>query len=107
MLSDKQKRTIYDQFGEEGLKGGGPAPSAGTAGGFPAGFGGFPGGGGTTFTFTSGGPGGFGGRSQFNPTDPQKIFEYVYHSIVTCAPRLLTFVPGKCLGVVGCLVAVV
>ncbi|TFY76668.1 hypothetical protein EWM64_g7347, partial [Hericium alpestre] len=24
VLSDKQKRTIYDQFGEEGLKGAGP-----------------------------------------------------------------------------------
>lgn len=78
VLSDKQKRTIYDQFGEEGLKGGGgPPPGAGGPGGF-AGFSGFPGGtssgfpGGTTFTFTSGGPGGRGG---FSPTDPNKIFE--------------------------------
>ena len=52
MLSDKQKRTIYDQFGEEGLKGGGgPPPGAGGPGGFSS-FGGFPGG--TSFSFTSG-----------------------------------------------------
>ncbi|EKM78983.1 hypothetical protein AGABI1DRAFT_75567 [Agaricus bisporus var. burnettii JB137-S8] len=74
VLNDKQKRTIYDQFGEEGLKGGG-GPTPGAAGGFPGGFGGVPGGGGTTFTFTSGGP---GGRNQFNPTDPQKIFEQMF-----------------------------
>ena len=75
VLSDKQKRAIYDQFGEEGLKGGGPAPGAGSPGGFP-GFSSFGGPGGTTFTFTSG-PGGFGGGSRggFNPTDPNKIFE--------------------------------
>lgn len=77
VLSDKQKRTIYDQFGEEGLKGGGgPPPGAGTgpSGGFP-GFSGFPGGGGNTFTFTSG-PGGFGGgRGGFSPSDPNKVFE--------------------------------
>ena len=48
MLSDKQKRTIYDQLGEEGLKGGGvPPQGAGGPGGFSS-FGGFPGG--TTFT---------------------------------------------------------
>ncbi|PSS36760.1 hypothetical protein PHLCEN_2v1391 [Hermanssonia centrifuga] len=77
VLSDKQKRTIYDQFGEEGLKGGGgPPPGAGGAGGFP-GFGGsgFPSGGSTSFSFTSGGPGGFGRSGGFSPTDPNKIFE--------------------------------
>ncbi|KAI0925565.1 hypothetical protein AcV5_008270 [Taiwanofungus camphoratus] len=80
VLSDKQKRAIYDQFGEEGLKGGGaPPPGAGGPGGF-SGFSGFPGGGGTTFTFTSSpGSGGFGGgRSGFSPTDPQKIFEQIF-----------------------------
>jgi DnaJ family protein B protein 4 len=73
VLSDKQKRTIYDQFGEEGLKGGGgPPPGAGGPGSF-SGFSGFPGG--STFSFTSG-SGGFGGGSRgFNPTDPNKIFE--------------------------------
>ncbi|EIW84303.1 DnaJ-domain-containing protein [Coniophora puteana RWD-64-598 SS2] len=73
VLSDKQKRGIYDQFGEEGLKGGGGGPSPGAGGGFQS-FGGFPGGGGgSTFTFTSGGPGG-----GFAPTDPQKIFETMF-----------------------------
>lgn len=73
VLSDSNKRAIYDQFGEEGLKGSGPSPGAG---GF-SGFSGFPGGGNTTFTFTSNGPGGFGSGG-FAPTDPQKIFEYVF-----------------------------
>lgn len=54
VLSDKQKKTVYDQYGEEGLKGGGPPPPG--AGG-PGGMGGFPGGafggaGGPTFTFS-------------------------------------------------------
>ncbi|KNC99329.1 uncharacterized protein SPPG_05577 [Spizellomyces punctatus DAOM BR117] len=81
VLSDKQKRTIYDQFGEEGLKGGmpegGPAGAGGFAGGFPgfAGFGGgFPGGGagGRTFVFNTagGGPGGGGGAGGFRPFTP-------------------------------------
>ncbi len=37
VLSDKQKREIYDRYGEEGLKMGGPPPSAdgAGAGGFP------------------------------------------------------------------------
>lgn len=74
VLSDGQKRTIYDQFGEDGLKGGGgPSPGASGAGGFPGGFSGFSGAGGTTFTFTTNGPG--GGRGGFAPTDPNKIFE--------------------------------
>ncbi|KAF9476227.1 DnaJ-domain-containing protein [Pholiota conissans] len=85
VLSDSQKRAIYDQFGEEGLKGGGgPSPGAGGPGGF-SGFSGFPGAsgpGGTTFTFTSGGPGGsFSSRGGgFNPSDPQKIFEQMFGS---------------------------
>lgn len=82
MLSDPQKRTVYDQFGEEGLKGGG-GPPPGAGGGFPgggpgAGYSGFPGG--ATFTFTSGGPGGFGSSSGFTASDPQKVFEYVSSS---------------------------
>jgi DnaJ homolog subfamily B member 4 len=75
VLSDKNKRAVYDQFGEEGLKGGGgPPPGAGSPGGFP-GFGGFPGG--ASFSFSSG-PGGFGrggSSSGFSPSDPNKIFE--------------------------------
>lgn len=76
VLSDKQKRTIYDQFGEEGLKGGrGPSPGTGTTGG-SGGFGrSFPGGG-TTFTFTSS-PGSFGSGG-YQPSDPRKIFEQFF-----------------------------
>ncbi|KAG8898131.1 hypothetical protein FRB99_007647 [Tulasnella sp. 403] len=65
VLSDKNKRAIYDQFGEEGLKGGGmpsdsgPNPFAGGA---------FPG---ASFSFSSG-PGGSRG---FTPSDPSFIFE--------------------------------
>ncbi|KAF8896447.1 hypothetical protein BD779DRAFT_1495997 [Infundibulicybe gibba] len=80
VLSDKNKRAVYDQFGEEGLKSGGPTPGQGGAasGGFP-GFSGFPGGGGSTFTFTSGPGGSFGGGgSGFSPQDPQKIFEEIF-----------------------------
>ncbi|KAI5119108.1 hypothetical protein M0805_007856 [Coniferiporia weirii] len=84
VLSDKDKRAIYDQVGEEGLKGGPPPGGAGGspfgAGGFPGGtgsFGGFPGG--NTFTFTSGGPGGRSGG--FFPSDPRSIFEQVFSSM--------------------------
>ncbi|KAJ1888473.1 Molecular chaperone (DnaJ super), partial [Kickxella alabastrina] len=70
VLSDKSKRQIYDQFGEEGLKGGGGAPGGG---GPPGGGGGFPGGG--SFSFTSGGPGGFGG---FHPSNPEDIFAQLF-----------------------------
>lgn len=78
VLSDKNKRTIYDQVGEEGLKGGGSAPGAGFPG-FAGGSGfssasGFPGG--STFTFTSG-PGG-ASTGGFAPTDPHKMFERIF-----------------------------
>src|SRR5271170_140804 len=69
VLSDKQKREIYDQYGEEGLKGGGPPPPG--AGGFP-GFssaGGFPGGGGGTRTF------------HFSPSDPNDIFSQFFSNM--------------------------
>src|SRR4051812_47328770 len=53
VLRDKQKRAIFDQYGEEGLKGGPPPSADGSAGGHPfAGAGGFPGGG--AFQFSSG-----------------------------------------------------
>ncbi|PGH13954.1 hypothetical protein AJ79_03369 [Helicocarpus griseus UAMH5409] len=74
VLSDPEKRKVYDQYGLEFLLRGGtaePPPGAGGAGGMPfgaggmpggfGGFGGMPGGGGArTFHFsTGGGPGGF------------------------------------------------
>jgi len=74
VLSDKNKRQIYDMYGEEGLKAG-PPPAEGEGGGFagfPGGFGNFPGG--TTFTFSSS-----GGRG-FNPTDPNTIFSQFFTS---------------------------
>ncbi|KAF8843697.1 DnaJ-domain-containing protein [Paxillus ammoniavirescens] len=71
VLSDTDKRKIYDQLGEEGLKGGGAPPGAPPGAGF-SNFGGFPGA--TSFTFTTG-PGGAGG---FSPTDPQRIFEQMF-----------------------------
>lgn len=68
VLSDKQKRAIFDQYGEEGLKAGaGAGPQGGGAGG--PGMGGFPGG----ATFSFGGPGG-GGFSRFTPRDANDIF---------------------------------
>ncbi|KAG1739183.1 uncharacterized protein EDB91DRAFT_1082510 [Suillus paluster] len=78
VLSDKNKRTIYDQVGEEGLKGGGAAPGAGFPG-FSSGFSGssgFPGG--SSFSFTSG-PGAHARTHGFAPSDPQKIFEQIFN----------------------------
>ena len=83
ILSDPEKRKVYDQYGLEFLKGGGQQapPSAGGPGAMPAGFegmnfggmgggmpGGMPGGGGRTFHFSSGGGGGGFG------SDPMDIF---------------------------------
>ncbi|KAG5720572.1 Protein psi1 [Termitomyces sp. T112] len=76
VLSDSNKRAVYDQFGEEGLKGGGgPSPGAGFSNfNFPGG-----GAGGPTFTFTSTGPGGGAGNfGGFSPSDPSKIFEHIF-----------------------------
>jgi DnaJ family protein B protein 4 len=56
LILKQNKREVYDQLGEEGLKGGG-APGGGGAG-----FGGFPGGGG-------------GGFSSFSAGDPNDIFK--------------------------------
>lgn len=78
VLSDSNKRAVYDQFGEEGLKRSGPTPGQGAPGGF-SGFNGFPGGS-TTFTFT-GTPGGSFSSTGFSPTDPQKIFESMFGSL--------------------------
>lgn len=78
VLNDKQKRAVYDQLGEEGLKGGGLPPGAGAGANPFAGFTGFPGGGGgSTFSFTTGMPGGRGG---YSPSDPMKVFESFFSS---------------------------
>lgn len=91
ILSDPEKRKIYDQYGLEVLLRGGGAPPpegaaggnpfAGGAGGMPEGFnfGGMPGGGGgRSFHFsTGGGPGGAGG---FSFTNPEDIFQEFFRS---------------------------
>lgn len=71
VLSDKNKRTVYDQYGEEGLKAGGVPPPNG----FPfkaqsgTGFGG-PGAGSHQFFFNMGG----GGRGGFKARRAEDIF---------------------------------
>ncbi|KAF9069010.1 hypothetical protein BDP27DRAFT_1363729 [Rhodocollybia butyracea] len=90
VLSDKQKRTIYDQFGEEGLKGGPPPGASAGSTGF-GGFGAFPSSSTNPFadterTFTaapnvgppgaSAGPSGFGEfTGSFNPSNTQQKFD--------------------------------
>ncbi|KAL8690901.1 MAG: hypothetical protein Q9218_003753 [Villophora microphyllina] len=86
ILSDPEKRKVYDQYGLDFLLRGGaeaPPPGAGGPGGMPGGFGGMPGGfggmpgmggGGTrSFHFSStGGPG--GGSGGFSFSNPDNIF---------------------------------
>lgn len=82
VLSDPEKRKVYDQFGLEYLLRGGPPPSAGGGagpggggfeGGMPGGFssfGGMPGGGGSrTFHFSTGPGGGGGSGFRFSTAD--------------------------------------
>jgi len=65
VLSDKNKREIYDQYGEEGLKGGGPPPGAGGFSGFSGGY-----------------PGGSGARTfHFSPSDPNDIFSQFFSNM--------------------------
>lgn len=82
VLSDKNKRAVYDQFGEEGLKNGAPAPGAeGFGGGFGTGGGEarFPGG---SFFHYSTGPGGARtsrtGASGFHPSNADDIFRQFF-----------------------------
>lgn len=81
VLSDPEKRKVYDQFGLDYLMRGGPPPSPGGGGaggagpgGMPGGFGfgGMPGGGTRTFHFSTG-PGGAGGGG-FRFRNPEDIF---------------------------------
>jgi len=61
VLSDPEKRKVFDMFGEEGLKGGipnGAGPSGSAGGGMPAGA-------------------SFHGFSGFNPRSPDDIFREV------------------------------
>ena len=80
VLSDKNKRTIYDQYGEDGLKGG--IPTADAEGGAFPGMGGFsaggPGGGTRTFRFSTSGGNPFGGAGGFHPSDPNDIFAQIF-----------------------------
>jgi uncharacterized membrane protein YgcG len=77
---DPEKKKLYDEWGEDGLKYGPPPPGAthagpgggagggggGGGGGFPSGFGGF------------GGGGGGGGGPQFSQEDAARIFEQMF-----------------------------
>lgn len=84
VLSDPEKRKIYDEYGLDYLMRGGPAPpppgsgaggGAGGATGFDGGYSSFGGGGGGPkfHTYSTGGPGGQG-FSQFNFSSPDDIF---------------------------------
>ncbi|KAL1526793.1 hypothetical protein AB1Y20_015489 [Prymnesium parvum] len=82
VLSDAEKRRIYDQYGEEGLQAGGGSGGAGGGGGFPGGFptGGFPAGmngfggpGGVKVVFSTNGSG-MGGMSGFSASHADDLF---------------------------------
>lgn len=84
VLSDPEKRKVYDQYGLEFLLRGGPPPQApgSDGGGMPDGFGGMPGGGFGGFGGMPGGGGGGrsfhystgGGGGGFKFNDPSSIF---------------------------------
>lgn len=73
VLSDKDKREIYDMYGEEGLKGGPPPPGGAAA----AAADGMPGGGGGTFFHFAGGPGG-GGYGGMDSARAANIFASLF-----------------------------
>lgn len=78
VLSDSNKRAVYDEYGEAGLKsGGGAGGGAGAPGGFnPFGGGGNYSSGGPGASFSFGGmPGGAGG---FSPSNPEDIFASLF-----------------------------
>mmetsp|Transcript_7229 Transcript_7229/g.18886 ORF Transcript_7229/g.18886 Transcript_7229/m.18886 type:complete len:371 (+) Transcript_7229:117-1229(+) len=82
-LSDKDKRAVYDRYGEEGLKvGGGRSPAGDMSSGFrtsgvPAGFaGGFPGGG-VSFSFGASGS----GASGMDTARAEAIFRQMFSSM--------------------------
>ncbi|KAL6713140.1 Molecular chaperone (DnaJ superfamily) [Lecanora helva] len=82
LLSDPEKRKVYDQYGLDFIQNGGAqAGPEGAAGGMPfegMNFGGMPGGGGT-FHFSTGGPGGGGFSSGgFSGGDPMDIFSQFF-----------------------------
>jgi DnaJ family protein B protein 4 len=75
VLSDPQKRQIFDQYGEEGLKYGGSPPDDMPSGhgGHGASFGGMPGGMPGGFSFK-----GFGGGGGFKPSRAEDIFAKMF-----------------------------
>lgn len=77
VLSDSEKRSIYDQYGEEGLKHGG---GDGGGGGFPGGAGGFSGFGSGGFPGSGGFGQGGGQRFHFEAGDAQRTFEQFFGS---------------------------
>ena len=82
VLSDKDKRAIYDQYGEAGLKGGPPPPDP-TQGGGMSGAQNVPGfqGGGMPGSFQGFGQGGAGPNvqsKQFSAQDAKSLFESMF-----------------------------
>jgi DnaJ family protein B protein 4 len=79
VLSDKNKRAVFDTYGEEGLKQGGGGPAASAGGGGAGGGGGSGGGGGFPGGF-AGFPGGGAGGMRFSPSDPGSVFASFFSS---------------------------
>lgn len=77
VLSDKAKKDIYDQFGEQGLKNGSGPQNGEQFGAFPEAFGSGNMPGGRTFNFRSGG----GGSGGFTASDPNDIFRSFFASM--------------------------
>jgi curved DNA-binding protein CbpA len=75
VLTDPEKKRIYDQVGEEGLTNGGAGGPGGPGGG-PGGFGGRPGPG--FASFNMGGGGGGGGFSFGGFSDPFDVFSRMF-----------------------------